>query len=220
MHTSNRKLCILSSCLLLQAGCADGRELLGPAAEPSAYIGTPEADPDDEIPEEFSMPVDLFLIGEAGIDNSAGTMWALMSAYANRLRLKVSVDLYGTSQGRGQIDLAKDFLLPIPRHSLIGTARAGVQDVCGGVANGSANALAYNEVYLTRGVVRTFSSNQAALSKVAPQPKCADGPPEGDAIQPVGGGGGGSTGDDGDCVLWGKWVDGILVYTWFVGDDC
>ena len=220
MHTSYRELCILSSCLLLQAGCADGRELLAPAVEPSAVIGTPEGDIDDEIPEEFAMPVDLFLIGEASINDSYGSMWALMSAYANRLRLKVSVDLFGTSEGRGQIDLAKDFFLPIPRHSLIGTARAGVQDVCGGVANGSANALAYNEVMLTRGMVRTFSTNQAALSKVAPQPKCPDSPPEGDAVQPVGGGGGGSTGDGGDCVLWGKWVDCILVYTWFVGDDC
>ncbi|HEX6070724.1 MAG TPA: hypothetical protein VFZ18_12900 [Longimicrobiaceae bacterium] len=220
MHTYYQKLCILSSCLLLQAGCADGREVLGPAGAASAVIGVPEGDLDEEIPEEFAMPVDLFLIGEAGINDSYGSMWALMSAYANRLRLKVSVDLFGTSEGKGQIDLAKDFLLPIPRHSLIGTARAGVQDVCGGVANGSANALAYNEVLLTRGIVRTFSTNQAALSKVAPQPKCPDSTPEEDTVEPVGGNGGGSSGDDGDCVLWGKWVDGILVYTWLVGSDC
>jgi hypothetical protein len=219
MHTCYRKLCIVSSCLLLHAGCGDGRDVLGPAAEPNAEIGVTEGDIDGEIPEEFTAPVDLFLIGEAGINDSYGSMWALMSAYANRLRLKVFVDLYGTSEGRGQIELSKDYFFPIPRHSLIGTARAGVQDVCGGVANGSANATAYNEVPLLRGLVR-FATNQAAMSKVAPQPDCADSPPEGDLVQPVGGGGGGWTGDGGDCVLWGKWVDGILVYTWFVGADC
>lgn len=221
MHTSYRKLCILSSCLLLQAGCADERDLLLPDAKPSSVLAAPEGDLDGEIPEEFAMPVDLFLIGEAAINDSYGSMWALMSAYANRLRLKVAVDLAGTSQGRGQVDHAKDFFLPIPRHSLIGSARAGVQDTCGGVANGSANAVAYNEMMLTRGIVRTFSSNQRGMTKVAAQPMCPDNPPEGgDVVQPVGGNGGGSSGDAGDCELWGKWVNGILVYTWLVGTDC
>jgi hypothetical protein len=77
--------------------------------------------------------------------------------------------------------------------------------------------LAYNEAPLTRGVVK-FGSNQAAMSKVAAQPPCADPLPE--SVQPVGGGGGGTSGDTGDCVLWGKFIDGVLVYTWFVGADC
>ena len=219
MHTSYRELCILSSCCLLLTACSDRPELLGPTA-PGAVIGTPTGDPGDEIPPEFSNPVDLFLIGEAGIDDSQGTMWALMSAYANRLRLKAAVQLQGTSEGSGEIELAKNYLLPIPRRSLSGTARAGVQEVCGGVANGTANALAYNEVVLTRGWIHSFGHNQDGLSKVALQPRCADSPPEEGTDQPLGGGGGGSSGDDGDCVLWGKFVDGVLVYTWLVGSDC
>jgi hypothetical protein len=197
------------------AGCTDARDVLAPE-EPSAVISTPPAE--EEIPPELATRVNLWVVGQAGFSDTYGWMWAVATAYATRLRLEVKAVLNGTSEGEAVVRVGKNYLLPLPAHSLNATARAAVQNSCGATVNGSAFARAYNEAILSKGWAYEFGEEQITAGSVGAQPPCEDTAEEA-TVQPTGGSGG-SNGDGGDCELWGYFVNGILIFTFEVGADC